>query len=75
MKQHIWKEREKVYDGVYSFKCGGCGACIISENHAPIAEDLTQQKLPLDCDEASVAVIHEEYMAWDEDDDVDEWPF
>ncbi len=69
MKPHVWSKPLPVFENISGYKCKNCGALVIDSGEeyvGPSDVDLTQQKLPIDCDVAIATVIHEEYDNWDE---------
>ena len=73
--EHLWSQGVPIYDSIDGFVCKGCGARVTGEPSGVNWEDLDMHRLPIDCDEAKLVVIHEEYGpiwnpsdAWSEED-------
>ena len=78
MKVHDWSTRVTVYESIDMIACRGCGAVILAADpEGNLDNDCTAASLPLNCDEALPAVVHEDYSEWNDgpwnDDDVPEW--
>jgi hypothetical protein len=79
MKPHKWSHPITVYEILAMWKCRGCGA-ILLHTDVPDNACVTECRLPIDCDEAVLAVIHESYVGgwtypWADEKEGDfEWP-
>ena len=63
MRPHDWSFPLCVYETTSMFKCRWCSAVIMSIDDGPTAEDLKHARLPVDCDEAVLVVIHDDYVS------------
>jgi len=68
LAKHQWSEGFPIYEGLQGCVCRGCGARVMTMEEAPTDEEVLQADLPLDCDEAVLTVVHEEYKSWDGED-------
>ena len=68
MKHHVWDTGTCIYETVYGFVCRDCGARIVSDEVSPTSSDLKDSRLPENCDDAVIVVIHDDYASWSPDD-------
>ncbi len=71
-RKHHWSNGVGVYEGLYAFRCKRCGAEMLSSEGEPSRVEMSDARLPWDCDAAVLTVIHEDYLdssnisPWDE---------